>query len=69
MLLVIEPWAEEYRISPGVTVEIVDESEIASQDDLLEVEMIKGGLVVWGWAGRVLSVFHHGEKLEPAWQT
>ena len=63
MLLTVEPWADQYVVSAGQVVEVVDVSnEVA---DTFEVESTADGLVVYGWPGSTLEVFCKNCRVEP----
>lgn len=60
--LVIEPWADQYKIEPGTTVEIIaGEDRIESQ---IAVDYRDDGfLVVHGWSND-MKVMIDGEEME-----
>lgn len=66
MLLIIEPWAEEYWIEPGVSVDVVGRG--GSSEGGFEVEFVEAGMIVYGWEDSVVSVFHEGALLVPDFQ-
>jgi len=59
--LILEPWAEEYKIGNGMKIEI-----LASEpnDSSIEIEYEKENIIVHGWADSI-TVLCEGEKLEP----
>ncbi|MCO7568786.1 hypothetical protein NJH78_02265 [Pseudomonas chlororaphis] len=63
VLLIVEPWAEEYLIESGQSVEVVDQGN--SFEGCVEVEYFDGGIIVYGWEGSILSVFKSGVELVP----
>lgn len=63
MLLIVEPWADEYRISPGVSVDIVGMGGM--KDGAFEVEYFDKGIIFYGWAGCSVSVFIDGKEVIP----
>jgi hypothetical protein len=63
-LIVLEPWAEEYWIEPGVGVDI--EVRNGTADHHLEVEHTTHGLTIYGWEGSVISIFRDGKELPPS---
>lgn len=65
VLLVLEPWAEEYRMQPNASVEIVATTG-AELDGYFEIEWNHRGMVVHGWGGCVLTVMSNGVELEPS---
>lgn len=66
MLLIIEPWAEEYLIEPGASVDIVGQG--GRFETGFEVEYVDKGMIVYGWEGSIVSVFSNGEIVEPSFQ-
>ena len=60
--LVIEPWAHEYKIRPGVKVQIVSD-EIFS--DLIEMDFWDNSLIIHGWGEGVVVVMIDGIEQEP----
>ncbi|MEM9103558.1 MAG: hypothetical protein AAGB12_14700 [Pseudomonadota bacterium] len=65
--LIIEPWAEEFKMEPNDSVEIVGKG--GNPHAQFEVEYLSDGLVVHGWEGSVVTVFKDGMELEPSLQT
>lgn len=63
MLLIIEPWAEEYLVEPGKSVDVVGQG--GNVDSGFEVEYFDKGMIVYGWEGSVVSVFSNGEVVLP----
>ena len=63
MLLILEPWAEEYRVPKGVTIEVVGEGGVVDGD--FEVEYTSGGIVIYGWEGSIVHVRQDGAELLP----
>lgn len=53
IFLFVEPWGEEYTMSPGSHFEILAEAEKAG---IMEVEYRETGIAVYGWTGSVLTV-------------
>lgn len=66
MLLIVEPWAEQYLIEPGRSVDVVGQG--GRIDEGFEVEYFNEGIIVYGWEGSVVSVFSNGEMVEPSAQ-
>jgi hypothetical protein len=66
MLLIIEPWAEEYWLESGVSVDIVGCG--GAVDGNFEVEYFDGGVIFYGWEGSVVSVFSNGVEVVPSRQ-
>lgn len=67
ILLIVEPWAEEYLLEPGQSVEVIGEG--GGADGVFEVEYFDGGLIVYGWEGSVLSIFKNGVEVSPSLQS
>lgn len=67
MLLIVEPWAEEYWLEPGMSVDVVGQGGAA--DGSFEVEYFDKGIIFYGWAGSVVSVFINGQEALPRPQT
>jgi len=55
ILLIVEPWAEEYWIEPKGRVDVVGAGGV--EDGFFEVEHLDMGMIVYGWEGSNLSVF------------
>ena len=66
MLLIIEPWAEEYLLEPGVSVDVVGEG--GAVDGSFEVEYFDKGMIFHGWEGSVVSVLVNGQEVIPSIQ-
>lgn len=64
MRLIIEPWAEEYWLDPGVSVDVVGKG--GTIDGCFEVEYFDKGIIFYGWEGSVVSVFVNGQELSPS---
>jgi hypothetical protein len=64
MLLIIEPWAEEYCLDPGVSVDVVGQG--GAVDGSFEVEYFDKGIIFYGWEGSVVSVFINGQEVIPS---
>ena len=61
VVLILEPWAEQYILQPGVTVEL---RQIDSTDTtIVEIEYLHDCITVY--SGGVVTVFCNGEKLSP----
>ena len=54
----LEPWGEVLSIPLKTTYKIVASGPNA---DSLEIEVVEDGVVIHGWPGSVLSVFHDSE--------
>lgn len=66
MLLILEPWAEEYWLEPGHSVDVVGHG--GATDGSFEVEYFEKGIVFYGWEGSVVSVFIDGQEVMPSEQ-
>jgi hypothetical protein len=51
--LTLEPWAEERTLPAGATAEIMFSGPPGGR---LEVELVPGGVIVYGWEGSLLEV-------------
>jgi hypothetical protein len=60
MRLIIEPWAEEFLLSPGIIVEIIAAGE---NTDCLEIDYVDRGVAIHGWSGSALTVMLDGKAL------
>jgi hypothetical protein len=67
LLVILEPWAEEYWIEPDQPVDI--EVRDGSPGGHLEIEHTPKGLIVYGWAGTVVSLVRDGKEVPPSPQT
>lgn len=63
VLLILEPWAEQYWIEPGGRVDIKVSG--GKQGYNIELEETANGIVVYGWEGCVAAVFCNGTELTP----
>jgi hypothetical protein len=61
--LTVEPGAKVYVVRPGHQVEIALSG--GNPGEFLEMEQLDDGLTIYGYAGCVIAVRLHGEKLEP----
>ncbi len=59
--LILEPWAEEYKINGGKAVEVISDRLAESS---IEVEFDESDITIYGWSDS-MSVFCDGVKLEP----
>jgi hypothetical protein len=65
MKLVREPYGDDFSISPGAAFEIRAEGP---EGDPLEIDVEADSIVVWGWSGSVLNVYHDGVALSGSTQ-
>jgi hypothetical protein len=56
----LEPWGEEYPMPPGAAFQVVARGP---EGDALELEAGDDGIIVYGWPGSVVGLFHNGEEL------
>src|SRR5438045_1266101 len=61
--LVLEPWGETFTMPPRAAFEVVGRGP---STDTIEISVQDGSIVVWGWAGSVLSLFHDETELGDA---
>lgn len=59
----LEPWADQYVVGPGRSVELVVEGNL---EGCLEFEHLSDGLVVYGYTGCLVSVWSDGSEVEPS---
>lgn len=60
MTLYLEPWGEQYTMAPEGTFLVVARGP---QGDALEVECAEDHLVLYGWPGSVVTLFHAGKEM------
>lgn len=56
----LEPWGEEFSMLPGAAFQVVARGP---EDDSLEVEVGDDWIMVYGWPGSVVWLFHDGQEL------
>ena len=56
----LEPWGEQYKLAPEETFEIVARGP---EGDSLEVEFADDQIILYGWPGSVVRLFHKGTEL------
>lgn len=61
--LVLEPWAEQYSIQPGQTVDILAKG--GASGSCYEIEQTADYLIIYAWADCVASVSSNGVELAP----
>jgi hypothetical protein len=54
LLLVLEPWAEEYLLAPDASVEVVGRGGAAGS--FFELEQLDDRLIIYAWPGSIASV-------------
>jgi hypothetical protein len=54
--LYLEPWGEELSIPPTVTYKV---EARGPEGDFLQIEVVEGGVAVYGWPGSIVSIFHN----------
>lgn len=59
--LIIEPWADQYVVSPGQKVDIV----LDVADGCVEVIQSLRGIIIWINVGRVVSMTTNGLEIQP----
>ena len=67
LLIVLEPWAEQYWVQPGEQVDIEARNGVPGHH--LELEHTAEGLIVYGWEGCVVSILRDGKELGPSPQS
>ena len=63
--IILEPWAEEYRVEPGVEIEIVAEEP---HEACIEIKYDGEDIIVFGWSDNI-NVLVDGKKLEPYFES
>jgi hypothetical protein len=58
--LILEPQGREFTMPPGAVFEIRAEGP---EGDHLEIDFDRDHIVVWGWSGSVVGVYHEGVEL------
>ena len=56
----LEPWGEQYTMPPEATFLVVARGP---EGDALEVECAADHIVVYGWPGSVVTLFHAGKEV------
>jgi hypothetical protein len=65
LLVILEPWADQYRIRPMQQVEVTIEVTIdgGDPDDCLEIKHTPDGLVLYAGAGSTITLTENGAEL------
>ena len=58
--LYLEPWGEQYTMPPEATFVVVARGP---EGDALEVECAAEHIVLYGWPGSVVTLFHAGKEV------
>jgi hypothetical protein len=66
MRITVEPWAEQFVIRPGQTIDVVVAGGVAG--GCLELEQVADGLIIYGYEGTTVHLTSNGEELTPAVQ-
>ena len=61
VLVIVEPWAEQFRIEPGQEVDIIVKGGVPGQ--CLTLEYMPKCLIIYGWDGCVISIVSDGNCL------
>lgn len=61
LTMILEPWAEEYKITLGKVIELVGDKPI---DSSVEIEFDGEDIIVYGWADNI-DVYCDGQKIDP----
>jgi hypothetical protein len=56
----LEPWGEQYTLAPAETFDVVARGP---EGDALEVEFADDQIILYGWPGSVITLFHKGTEL------
>ena len=60
LTLCLEPWGEQYIMTPEATFTVVARGP---EGDSLEVEWADDHIILYGWAGSIVSLFHKGKEV------
>ena len=60
LTLYLEPWGEQYIMAPEATFTAVAKGP---EGDALEVEWADDHIVLYGWPGSVVTLFHEGKEV------
>lgn len=60
LTLYLEPWGEQYTMAPEATFTAVARGP---EGDTLEVEWADDHIVLYGWPGSVVTLFHEGKEV------
>jgi hypothetical protein len=60
LTLYLEPWGEQYTMAPEATFTAVAKGP---EGDTLEMEWADNHIVLYGWAGSVVTLFHEGKEV------
>ncbi len=58
--LYLEPWGEQYTITPEATFTVVARGP---EGDALEVEWADDHIILYGWPGSIVTLFHDGKEV------
>ena len=60
LTLYLEPWGEQYTMAPEATFTAVAKGP---EGDTLEVEWADDHIVLYGWPGSMVTLFHDGKEV------
>ena len=60
MTLYLEPWGQQYTMAPEATFTAVARGP---EGDTLEVEVSDNHIILYGWPGAVVTLFHEGKEI------
>ena len=58
MLLIVEPWAVEHWIEPGMSVVVIGQGGLT--EGYFEIEHFNQGMIIYGWEGSIVSILQNG---------
>lgn len=61
LTVIIEPWATEYRIPPGMSRDIIEEG--GAPQEAIEIQISEGTMIFFARTGAVMSVVANGVEL------
>jgi hypothetical protein len=67
LLLIVEPWAEQYWLPPGEKVDIVGQGGESGSD--FQLNQSDGEIIVFGWIDSIVKVMRNGQEMVPSEQT
>ncbi|WP_448150688.1 hypothetical protein [Labrys miyagiensis] len=66
LLIILEPWAEHYTLSPNEDAKIVGIG--GAEGSNFEIHHHDAFIIIDSWPGSVASVYRDGEPMEPGYQ-
>ena len=60
--VILEPWAEEFRVRPGQVVEVVVDADAPG---CIELEQKTACFIIYGYTGSTVELFSDGKEMVP----